>query len=155
MKPTLNKGLRTGLGAPGIIGATVLGFICLFQPVFGNSTSLLWAKILLILAALVYVVFSIVWDKKCFRFVGSNSANWKRLFRFLRTNLPCDLGFVALSYGEEIRSLVVRRCMRICRLGCCCPNFHQIQMICRVMLIQYFDLVCSCLRAKVRTSAYF
>ena len=31
---------------------------------FGNSTSLLWAKILLILAALVYVVFSIVWDKK-------------------------------------------------------------------------------------------
>ena len=64
MKPTLNKGLRTGLGVPGIIGATILGFICLFQPVFGNSTSLLWAKILLILAALVYVVFSIVWDKK-------------------------------------------------------------------------------------------
>ena len=64
MKPTLNKGLRTGLGVPGIIGATILGFICLFQPMFGNSTSLLWAKILLILAALVYVVFSIVWDKK-------------------------------------------------------------------------------------------
>ena len=64
MKPTLNKGLRTGLGVPGIIGATILGFICLFQPMFGNSTSLLWAKILLILAAFVYVIFSLVWDRK-------------------------------------------------------------------------------------------
>ena len=58
------KGLKTGLGVRGIIGAVVLGFICLFQPLFGESEGLLWAKVLLVLAALVYVVFSIVWDKK-------------------------------------------------------------------------------------------
>jgi hypothetical protein len=58
------KGLKTGLGIRGIIGAVVLGFICLFQPLFGESESILWAKVLLVLAALVYVVFSIVWDKK-------------------------------------------------------------------------------------------
>jgi len=59
-----NKGLRIGLGVRGIIGATVLGFICLFQPIFGATESILWAKILLVLAAFVYVVFSFVWDKK-------------------------------------------------------------------------------------------
>ena len=59
-----NKALRIGLGIRGIIGAIVLGFLCLFQPIFRESESLLWAKILLILAALVYVVFSLVWDKK-------------------------------------------------------------------------------------------
>ena len=59
-----NKALRIGLGIRGIIGAIVLGFLCLFQPIFGESESLLWAKILLILAAFVYVVFSLVWDKK-------------------------------------------------------------------------------------------
>ena len=64
MVSTFNKALRTGLGIRGLIGALVLGFICLFQPIFGNSESLLWAKILLALAALVYVVFSLVWDKK-------------------------------------------------------------------------------------------
>ena len=64
MASALNKSLRIGLGIRGIIGAIVLGFICLFQPLFGDTESILWAKILLVLAALVYVVFSIVWDKK-------------------------------------------------------------------------------------------
>ena len=59
-----NKALRIGLGIRGIIGAIFLGFLCLFQPIFGESESLLWAKLLLILAAFVYVVFSLVWDKK-------------------------------------------------------------------------------------------
>jgi hypothetical protein len=59
-----SKGLRIGLGIRGIIGAIVLGFICLFEPLFGDSESLLWAKILLVLAALVYVAFSFVRDKK-------------------------------------------------------------------------------------------
>ena len=64
MASALNKSLRIGLGIRGIIGAIVLGIICLFQPLFGDTESILWAKILLVLAALVYVVFSIVWDKK-------------------------------------------------------------------------------------------
>jgi hypothetical protein len=59
-----NRALRIGLGIRGIIGAIVLGFICLFQPLFGTSESLLWAKVLLVLAAFVYVVFSTFWDKK-------------------------------------------------------------------------------------------
>ena len=58
------KALKIGLGIRGIIAAIVLGFICLFQPIFGESESLLWAKILLMLSAFVYVVFSLVWDKK-------------------------------------------------------------------------------------------
>jgi len=64
MNSDSNKGLRIGLGVRGIIGDTVLGFICLFQPIFGATESILWAKILLVLAAIVYVVFSFVWDKK-------------------------------------------------------------------------------------------
>lgn len=64
MNSNSNKGLRIGLGIRGIIGAIVLGFICLFQPLFGESTSHFWAKVLLVLAALVYVIFSLVWDKK-------------------------------------------------------------------------------------------
>jgi hypothetical protein len=64
MVPTTNKGLRVGLGIRGIIAAIVLGFICLFQPLFGNTESLLWAKTLLVLAALVYVAFSFIWDKE-------------------------------------------------------------------------------------------
>ncbi len=64
MSSDSNKALRIGLGIRGIIGAIVLGFLCLFQPIFGESESLLWAKILLILAAFVYVIFSLVWDKK-------------------------------------------------------------------------------------------
>jgi len=59
-----SKGLRIGLGIRGIVGAIVLGFICLFQPLFGETESLLWAKVLLVLAALVYVIFSLVWDKR-------------------------------------------------------------------------------------------
>jgi hypothetical protein len=59
-----NKALRIGLGVRGIIGAIALGFVCLFQPLFGESEGILWAKILLVLAAFVYVVFSLVWDKK-------------------------------------------------------------------------------------------
>jgi hypothetical protein len=59
-----NKGLIIGLGVRGIVGAIVLGFICLFQPLFGETKSLLWAKILLALAAVVYVVFSLIWDRK-------------------------------------------------------------------------------------------
>jgi hypothetical protein len=64
MVSALNKSLRIGLGIRGIIGAIVLGFICLFEPLFGESESLLWAKILLVLAALVYVFFSLIWDRK-------------------------------------------------------------------------------------------
>ena len=56
--------MRIGLGIRGVVGAIVLGFIYLFQPIFGESKGLLWAKVLLVLAALVYVIFSLVWDKK-------------------------------------------------------------------------------------------
>jgi hypothetical protein len=59
-----SKGLKIGLGIRGIIGAIVLGFICLYQPLFGKDASLAWAKILLVLAAAVYVAFSIIWDRK-------------------------------------------------------------------------------------------
>ena len=59
-----NRGLRIGLGIRGIVGAIVLGVSCLFQPLFVDTESLLWAKILLVLAAFVYVMFSLVWDKK-------------------------------------------------------------------------------------------
>ena len=64
MNPNSTKGLKTGLGIRGIICGIVLGFIFLFQPIFGDPKSLLWAKILLVLAALVYVVFSLMWDRK-------------------------------------------------------------------------------------------
>ena len=53
-----------GLGIRGIVGAIVLGFICLYQPLFGTTSSLLWAKVLLVLAAIVYVAFSLIWDRK-------------------------------------------------------------------------------------------
>ena len=59
-----SKGLKVGLGTRGIVGAIVLGFICLYQPLFRESSSFLWAKILLILAAIVYVAFSLLWDRK-------------------------------------------------------------------------------------------
>ncbi len=64
MQLFLGKGLKVGLGIRGIIGAIVLGFICLYQPLFGNKASLTWSKILLVLAATVYVAFSIIWDRK-------------------------------------------------------------------------------------------
>ena len=58
------QGLKSGLGIRGILAGIVLGFICLFQPIFGDTKSLLGAKILLVLAAFVYVIFSLVWDRK-------------------------------------------------------------------------------------------
>ncbi len=64
MQLFLGKGLKVGLGIRGIIGAIVLGFIFLYQPLFGNKASLTWSKILLVLAATVYVAFSIIWDRK-------------------------------------------------------------------------------------------
>jgi hypothetical protein len=64
MQSFSSKGLKIGLGIRGIVGAIVLGFICLNQPLFGGSSSLMWAKVLLILAAIVYVAFSLIWDRK-------------------------------------------------------------------------------------------
>jgi hypothetical protein len=64
MQSFSKKGLKVGLGIRGIIGAVVLGFICLYQPLFGDIANLLWAKILLVLAAAVYVAFSLIWDRK-------------------------------------------------------------------------------------------
>lgn len=59
-----SKGLKTGLGFRGVVGAIVLGFVCLYQPLFGKDASLLWAKVLLLLAAFVYVAFALIWDRK-------------------------------------------------------------------------------------------
>ncbi len=64
MESFSSKGIKIGLGIRGIIGAVGLGSICLYQPLFVTSSSLLWAKILLVLAAAVYVAFSIIWDRK-------------------------------------------------------------------------------------------
>ena len=64
MQSLSGKGLKVGLGIRGIIGGIVLGFICLYQPLFGSDPSLTWARILLVLAAAVYVAFSIIWDRK-------------------------------------------------------------------------------------------
>ena len=64
MQSLSSKGLKVGLGIRGIVGAIVLGFICLYQPLFGSSSSLLWAKVLLILAAFVYVAFSLICDRR-------------------------------------------------------------------------------------------
>ena len=64
MQSFSSKGLKVGLGIRGIVGAIVLGFICLYQPLFGSRPSFLWAKILLVLAAAVYVAFSLIWDRK-------------------------------------------------------------------------------------------
>ena len=58
MQQFSGKGLRIGLGIRGIVGAILLGFICLYQPLFGNDASLTWAKILLVLAAAVYPAVS-------------------------------------------------------------------------------------------------
>jgi len=64
MQSLSSKGLKVGLGIRGIVGAVVLGFICLDQPLFGSRPSFLWAKILLVLAAAVYLAFSLIWDRK-------------------------------------------------------------------------------------------
>lgn len=63
MHPFSSKGLKVGLGVRGAVGAIVLGFICLYQPLFGDTSSILWAKVLLVLAAIVYVAFSLIWDR--------------------------------------------------------------------------------------------
>jgi hypothetical protein len=59
-----SKSLKIGLGIRGIIGALVLGPLFLFQPIFENSLSQIWATSLLLLAAFVYVIFSMIWDTK-------------------------------------------------------------------------------------------
>jgi hypothetical protein len=59
-----SKGLKVGLGFRGIVGAIVLGVICLYQPLFGINSNILWAQVLLVLAALVYVGFALIWDRK-------------------------------------------------------------------------------------------
>ena len=64
MRSFSSRGLKVGLGIRGIVGAIILGFICLYQPLFGSSSSFLWAKVLLILAAFVYVAFSLIWDRR-------------------------------------------------------------------------------------------
>ena len=64
MQSFSSKGLKIGLGIRGIVGAIVLGFICLYQPLFGSRSSFLWAKILLVLAGAVYVAFALIWDRK-------------------------------------------------------------------------------------------
>ncbi len=64
MQSFSSKGLKVGLGIRGIVGAIVLGFICLYQPLFGSRPSFLWAKILLVIATAVYVAFSLIWDRK-------------------------------------------------------------------------------------------
>ena len=64
MESFSSKGLKIGLGIRGLIGAIVLGFISLYQPLFGAGASLMWARVLLVLAAVVYVAFSFIWDRK-------------------------------------------------------------------------------------------
>jgi len=58
------RAVKVGLGIRGIIGAVVLGFICLFQPLFTDSKSMVWEKVLLVLATLVYLAFALIWDRK-------------------------------------------------------------------------------------------
>ena len=64
MEASSKKAIKIGLGIRGIIAALILGIICLYQPIFGNTDSFMWAQILLLLASVVYVAFSIIWDKK-------------------------------------------------------------------------------------------
>ena len=95
MNSHTKKALQIGLGIRGIIGAIVLGFICLFQPLFGESESVLWAKILLVLAALVYVVFSLAWDKK---FISLTTLQFLIALALLGTTLQTgNIFFVAFG----------------------------------------------------------
>jgi hypothetical protein len=64
MEASSKKAIKIGLGIRGIIAALILGIICLYQPIFSNTYSFMWAQILLLLASVVYVAFSIIWDKK-------------------------------------------------------------------------------------------
>jgi hypothetical protein len=59
----MSKALKRGLGIRGILGAVFIGFLCFLQPFFGDNKSSTWAKFLLVLATLVYVSFSLIWDK--------------------------------------------------------------------------------------------
>lgn len=59
----MSKALKHGLGIQGILGAVFIGFLCFLQPLFGDTKSSAWAIILLVLATLVYVTFSLIWDK--------------------------------------------------------------------------------------------
>jgi hypothetical protein len=104
MNSHTNKALQIGLGIRGIIGAIVLGFICLFQPLFGESESVLWAKILLVLAALVYVVFSLAWDKK---FISLTTLQFLIALALLGTTLQTgNIFFVALGlFGHAVWDL--------------------------------------------------
>ena len=104
MNSHTNKALQIGLGIRGIIGAIVLGFICLFQPLFGKSESVLWAKILLVLAALVYVVFSLAWDKK---FISLTTLQFLIALALLGTTLQTgNIFFVALGlFGHAVWDL--------------------------------------------------
>jgi hypothetical protein len=98
------KALEIGLGIRGIIAAIVLGFICLFQPLFGESESVLWAKILLVLAALVYVVFSLAWDKK---FISLTTLQFLIALALLGITLQTgNIIFVALGlFGHAVWDL--------------------------------------------------
>ena len=104
MNSHTKKALQIGLGIRGIIGAIVLGFICLFQPLFGESESVLWAKILLVLAALVYVVFSLAWDKK---FISLTTLQFLIALALLGTTLQTgNIFFVALGlFGHAVWDL--------------------------------------------------
>jgi hypothetical protein len=104
MNSHTKKALQIGLGFRGIIGAIVLGFICLFQPLFGESESVLWAKILLVLAALVYVVFSLAWDKKL---ISLTTLQFLIALALLGTTLQTgNIFFVALGlFGHAVWDL--------------------------------------------------
>ena len=104
MNSHTKKALQIGLGIRGILAAIVLGFICLFQAIFGESESLLWAKILLVLAALVYVVFSLAWDKK---FISLTTLQFLIALALLGTTLQTgNIFFVALGlFGHAVWDL--------------------------------------------------
>jgi len=61
MASSLNKALRTGLGIRGLIGALVLGSICLFQPMVNQKRYVPWwyagACVYVDLAAVALLVF--------------------------------------------------------------------------------------------------
>ena len=63
MEKLTSKALKRGLGVQGILGALFIGFLCFLQPLFGDTKGSTWAKFLLVLATLVYVTFSLIWDK--------------------------------------------------------------------------------------------
>lgn len=58
------RALKIGLGFRGVIGAIVLGAVFFIEPVFGNAENDLWARLLLLAAAVVYVVFALLWNRK-------------------------------------------------------------------------------------------